>query len=135
MMRQTWAAIALLASLLLSGPAHAQGDPFLSIVSPAAESSRLICAARCRLQTLYMTSTSASASFLMVFDALTAPSNGAVTPKHCIPVPANSFASLSYELGVGEQFTTGAVAVMSSTGCFTLTAVASGYFKGRVMQQ
>ncbi len=139
MMRQTWAAIALLLALLPFDAAHAQGDPFLTVSTASAlESSHVICASRCRLQSGYAVSTSASAAWLMVFDAASVPNDGSVTAntvKDCVPIPAGSFGSIKFEVGEAKQYANGVVAVLSSTNCATKTAIANGWFSFRVLQQ
>ena len=110
-----------------------------SAVSGAAESSHIFCDATgaspvhkapCFIRSLYVT-TGATAGFLMTFNAVTAPSNGAVTPVECVAVAANSTTSLDFG-NTTEQYVTGLTAVFSSTGCFTQTLSATAFFKGRM---
>lgn len=79
---------------------------------------------------------SSVAGYLMVFDATSAPSDGAVTPKECVPAmqaaPTNSFFAFVSYGNIPASFTTGIVVVWSTTGCFTKTASATAFFKGRV---
>lgn len=74
----------------------------------------------------------ASAGFVMLFDATTAPADGAVTPKECLPIAANSSNTISYIPGPPIAYTTGIVAVFSTTGCFSKTASATAFFSGKV---
>lgn len=149
--------VALLGALLLSGSAQAQstavqaaigynslvGCPsgvtvcfvpygaFSSLQSASAESSHVFKATAGNLYDLYVT-IGATAGFLMVFDAASAPTDGAVTPKDCIQVPASTTQSL-FTGGTGpEVYSTGIVAVFSTTGCFTKTASATAFFHARV---
>ncbi|HUO21705.1 MAG TPA: hypothetical protein VMU59_04250 [Caulobacteraceae bacterium] len=74
--------------------------------------------------------TGALSGYLMVFDALTPPADGAVTPKYCITAPAGSTVVLDGGAApVG--FTTGIDAVFSTTGCFTKTASSTAIFSAR----
>jgi len=68
----------------------------------------------------------------MVFDATSAPADGAVTPKECAVAPANATTFIDYGGGPPESFATGITAVFSSTGCFTKTASATAFFHGTV---
>lgn len=95
------------------------------VASTALEASHVICAAACTLYSGQIT-TGGTAGFLLIFDATSAPSDGAVTPKKCVTVAANT--SVGMAAVTPLSFTTGAVVVFSSTGCFTKTASATAYF-------
>lgn len=88
--------------------------------------------------------TTASAMWVMVFDASTAPSAGAVTgcatygsSRPCVAewyqVPANSTLNASFSSGPFPQLQTGLVLACSSTGPFTLTYSANCTFSGEAM--
>lgn len=133
--RRLGLAAAFLAGLAL--PALAS-EAIKSDRSGAAESNHVFCDATgaspthkapCFLRSLYVT-TGASAGYLMVFDAVSAPVDGAVTPRECIPVAANSFVAIDFG-DTSEPFVSGLTAVFSTTGCFTKTASATAFFKGR----
>lgn len=79
----------------------------------------------------YAITTAASAGFLMVFDATAAPADGAVTPKICRAVAANTSLELNHA-EMPDKFTTGVVEVFSTTGCFTKTASATAELEGWV---
>jgi hypothetical protein len=68
--------------------------------------------------------TGANAGYLMLFNATTAPADGAVTPVSAYTVAANSTLEMDYS-GAALQFATGMVAVFSTTGPFTKTASAT----------
>jgi hypothetical protein len=73
----------------------------------------------------------ATSGYLMLFDATALPSNGAVTPAYCLRVNSDGTAggaSLSWPAPM--RFGTGITAGFSTTGCFTLTASATGNFFG-----
>ncbi|MDE2106108.1 MAG: hypothetical protein KGL39_53290 [Patescibacteria group bacterium] len=102
-----------------------------SVVSSAAESGHVFKASAGNLYSAYVT-TGSTAGFLMIFNATSAPADGAVTPIHCIQAPANQTVSLSFNPGPAEVFSTGITAVFSTTGCFTKTASATAFFHGAV---
>jgi hypothetical protein len=129
--------VALLLGALLAFQARS-AEAIKSAVSAAAESSHVFCDATgaspvhkapCFLRSLYVT-TGAVAGYVMTFNAVSAPADGAVTPVECIAAPANSTVSLDFG-ETTEQYVTGLTAVFSSTGCFTKTASATAFFKLR----
>ena len=72
--------------------------------------------------------TGGSTGFLQVFNAASAPADGAVTPDICVPFSTGGVASANFQGLPPASFSTGAVAVVSSDpSCFvkntsTLTA-------------
>lgn len=70
----------------------------------------------------------ASAGFVMVFNATSAPADGAVTPALCYSIAANS----TFQLINSDRmyFSTGVTVVFSTTGCFSKTASATAYMAG-----
>lgn len=82
---------------------------------------------------IYGTNTTSTAGFLAILDANTLPTNGAaIVPKECIALPANSTASIRYDVGPYVLFQNGVVvALTSASGCFTFTSgTISGFIKG-----
>jgi len=65
---------------------------------------------------------SASAWWVMIFDATSLPADGAVTPAKCYPIPANQPVAGGTFGAAGVGFTTGIVIGVSTTGCFSKTA-------------
>jgi hypothetical protein len=120
----------LLAALLFS--AHAQaaiiGNPVVAQQSPAAESSHVFATASANLYSAQLT-TGGSAGYLMVFNATTAPADGAVTPALCLYAAANTSLPLNFAFPV--PFSTGITFVFSTTGCFTKTASATAFFSAQ----
>jgi hypothetical protein len=112
-------------------PTAAAAAGITPVVSAAVESSHILKASAGNLYSVYVT-TGATAGYLMVFNATSAPVDGAVTPNECAYVPANSTTSVSYLPGPVGVYSTGITAVFSSTGCFTKTASATAYFHGLV---
>jgi hypothetical protein len=99
--------------------------------SSALEASHVLKSSAGNLYSLYVLTTSAS-GYLMTFNATSAPSNGAVTPVECIPVNAASYAEIDFSGAPPDRYSTGIVAVFSTTGPFTLTTSATAFFKWRV---
>lgn len=137
-MRHIIAALALALGLSCTIPAMA-AENIKSAVSGAAESNHVFCDATgtspvhkapCFIRSLYVT-TGAVAGYLMTFNAVSAPADGAVTPIECVVAPASSTVSLDFG-ETAEPYVTGLTAVFSSTGCFTKTASATAFFKGRM---
>jgi hypothetical protein len=100
------------------------------VVSSAAESNHVLKGSAGNLYSLYVT-TGATAGYLMTFNATSAPADGAVTPIDCVQAPANQTTGLTFGSGPPDVYSTGITAVFSSTGCFTKTASATAFFKGR----
>jgi hypothetical protein len=72
---------------------------------------------------------SGAAWWVLVFDAATAPADGAVTPAKCYALPSGS-ASFSGAFPIPASFTTGIVIGVSTTGCFTKTASTHAFISG-----
>jgi len=98
--------------------------------STAIESNHVFKASAGNLYRVALTN-GASAGFLLVFNATTAPADGAVTPRICRAVQANGSVEVDHS-GAPDYFDTGIVAVFSTTGCLTKTASATGFFEGSV---
>jgi hypothetical protein len=109
-------------------PAGAPGTP---VVSTAAEGSRVLKASRGCIISGYVT-TGAVAGYMMIFNATSAPADGAVTPINCVYVPANTTIGLNWAPQPPEWYSTGITVVFSSTGCFTKTVSATAFFHALV---
>lgn len=114
----------------VASPSSSTASGITTVVSAAAEGSNVLKATPGNLYGLYVTS-GASAGYLMVFNATSAPADGAVTPKHCIVVAANTTVAINNG-DIPDIYSTGIVAVFSTTGCFTKTVSATAFFSGRV---
>ena len=75
--------------------------------------------------------TGASAGYVMLFDATSAPSNGSVTPLYCYQLPANSTISVNYS-PTELSYANGIVIEFSTTGCFTATSSNTAFFSAQV---
>jgi hypothetical protein len=80
--------------------------------------------------------TGGTAGYLMIFNAASNPSNGAVTAGlasgnliDCVYAPAMSTTSLNY-INTPEAYTVGITAMFSTTGCGTLTASNAAFIHG-----
>ena len=80
----------------------------------------------------------ATAGYLYVFNATSAPANGAVTAgiasgnyEQCLYVPANTSLGIAVTGTPPLQFSAGITAVFSSTACGTLTAANAYFISGR----
>ena len=99
--------------------------------SSALEASHVLKASAGNLYSLYVATTTAS-GWLLTFNATSAPADGAVTPVEAIQIPAASAAAISFDGSPPDYYSTGIVAVFSTTGPFTKTASATAFFKWRV---
>lgn len=129
---------ALLLYLGLASAALAQancvvpaGFPATPVVSSVAEGSHVLKASPGCLLAAYAT-TGAAAGYLMIFNATTAPVDGAVTPVNCVFIPATTTISLNWAPQPPEWYSTGMVAVFSTTGCFTKTISNTAFFHALV---
>lgn len=111
-------------------PSSAAGAGTTPVVSTAAEASHVLKAGAGNLYRIAVT-TGATAGYLLVFNATSAPANGAVTPLLCRQVAANSSLEVDHA-AAPDRYATGITAAFSSTGCFTLTTSATAMFEGAV---
>lgn len=135
-MKKLWLVLAFLVGMSL--PAFAQqncvvpaGNPATPIVSTAVEASHVLKATPGCLIAVYVTPQT-TAGFLLVFNSATVPADGAVTPQDCIQVPASITNYLNWAPQPPEWFSVGISVAFSTTGCFTKTGNASGFFHGLV---
>ena len=112
-------------------PSSSAAVAITPVSSTTAESSHILKGSAGNLYSVYVT-TGATLGYLMAFNATSAPADGAVTPVDCIPVAANSTASLASNGAPPTAFSIGITVVFSSTGCFTKTASATAFFRGAV---
>ena len=116
--------------LVTPTPDAAAGTATTRASSTAAASNLVLKASAGNLYDLTVT-IGATAGYLMLFDATSLPSNGAVTPILCAPVSSNGTNGFwSGAWPTPMRFGTGITAGFSTTGCFSLTASATGNFFG-----
>lgn len=111
-------------------PQSSANGAIAGVVSAAVEGSHVLKASAGNLYRVSIT-TGGTAGYLMVFNATTAPADGAVTPTMCRVIAANSTLSVTVD-GMPVRFSTGITAVFSSTGCFTKTISATAFIEGYV---
>lgn len=111
------------------------GSGITPIVQGSAISGLILKASAGSLSAIYANST--APVYLMVFNSLTAPSNGPTTPGaasgnlvNCIGPSNQPF--INFEAGPPEPYSVGIYAAISTTGCATFTPSATGFFHGRV---
>lgn len=109
-------------------PANAPGTP---VISASAEGSHVLKASPGCLISIYVTNTGLS-GYLMLFNLASIPADGAVTPIECIPVAAGGYQFINFAPQPPEWFSTGIVAVVSTTGCFTKTVGSGAFFHALV---
>lgn len=111
-------------------PSGAAAAAIVPDASVAAANSLVIKAGAGNLFWVYATNTTATNGFLMVFNATSAPADGAVVPLDCVALAGNSTASIAGD--PPARYGTGIVAVLSSgANCFTkTTGVITGFISG-----
>lgn len=130
------ALIAAMAMLTVGATPAMAADPQLVLApittTTAAEQSKILATKAVNLYRISVTS-GASAGFLMVFAQATVPADGAVpnTIRICRPVPAGSFITLTMT-EASARLSPGAVAVFSTTGCYTITKSSTAFFEAYV---
>lgn len=113
-------------------PSSSSSIGITPVVSAALESSHVLKAGAGNLYSCYVT-TGGTPGWLLIFNATSAPVDGAVTPIEAIQAPANSTVGWDCGDAPPDVYSTGITAVFSSTGPFTKTASATAFFKGRVV--
>lgn len=74
--------------------------------------------------------TGAASGYFLLFDAISAPADGAVLPVRCWSTTANSTLGVGFPIPLA--LTTGITLVFSTTGCFTKTASATAFMQADV---
>lgn len=110
-------------------PSAAASAGITPVVTSAVANNLVLKAGAGNLYGFQVTS-GASAGYVMVFNATSAPADGAVTPIKCMALAANSTIGVDYRSGPPPVFSTGITVVFSTTGCFTKTASATAFISG-----
>lgn len=107
------------------------------IVGGSAASSQVLKASPGNLYSVY--AECSAACWLMVFNAVAAPTNGGTTAgtasgnmTDCVAIPVGSNGSINYAPGPPAVYSVGITAVISSTTCATLTLATTGFIHGMV---
>lgn len=118
--------------LTAGAPSGIAGVAITPTVTAAAANNHVLKASAGNLYSVYATNLTATAGFLLVLNATTAPADGAVTPLDCIPLPASGNASINYD--IPARYSTGITAVVSSgASCFTkTTGTITAFIKGAI---
>lgn len=122
----------IVALCLLAGPVMAQNGTLapssnsvigiVPVVTSTAVASLVIKAAPGNLYSVYATNSSATGGFLLLFNAIAAPSDGTVTPYDCVPIAGTSTSGINYAPNPPKYYSIGIVAVLSTGAtCFTKT--------------
>lgn len=110
------------------------GAAVTPVVSGSLEASHVFKSSAGVLYSAYASNiTGGTSGFLEIFNATSAPADGAVTPLVCVPI-SGGVASANYQGIPPASFSTGIVAVVSSsTTCFTkTTGVLTAFISGIV---
>lgn len=117
-----------------AGPFHFVPLASLAAVrSTTAESNHVLKGSAGSLYSLAVT-IGATSGWLLLFNATSAPADGAVTPVFWLPLTsngANGYGTIEWRMPL--QFSTGITAVFSTTGPFTKTASATAAFSAQVV--
>jgi hypothetical protein len=100
--------------------------PLVSTQTSSMASSLIIKSSPGMLYTCYAT-TSTSSGYLMLFDAVAPPDDGAVTPIEVIYCSASSTSGVD-QRDTPQAYSVGIVAAFSSTGPFVKTTTSNGAF-------
>lgn len=73
---------------------------------------------------------SAAAWWIMIYDLTAAPTDGAVTPAKCYPMPSGTTGFSAAFTSAPLALTTGITIGVSTTGCFTKTASTHAFISG-----
>lgn len=117
-------------SIVTSSSASAGVAP---LVAPSGVAASRVIRASAGLVAGLQVSSGASAGWVLLYDAASAPSDGAVTPLKVYRLGASSSLILNWPPGQELKVSTGLVAVFSTTGPTTQTSSATAYFTGDVL--
>lgn len=106
-----------------------------SVVSASAEATHVLKASAGTLMGVYAVNLTSTPGFLIVLNATSAPSDGAVAPLDVAALPAFGTASISFDFPQGRLYSTGITAVLTSAATpFTkTTGVITGFINGGVI--
>jgi hypothetical protein len=118
------------------GPTSSATSGLAPASSAALASSQVVCSAACNLYGLEVSADSTlsgAAWWIMVFNAASAPGDGAITPAKCFAM-ASGATNYTVSWPTPIRFSTGVTVVASTTGCFTKTASAHAFISGDAQQ-
>ena len=105
------------------------------IVSASSETSHVLKAGPGNVFTVSAANMGGSSGFLVLLNATSVPSDGAIAPLACAALAANGNAVIAYAPGPPAAYSVGIVAVITTGAtCFTkTTGAATGFISGLVM--
>lgn len=115
-------------------PSSGSGSGVAPVVSSAVEACHVFKASAGNLYgfTVNTTASATANDWIMLFNATSAPVDGAVTPVEWARISATTTFGYSAPPGAPLYFSTGIVACLSTTGPLTKTAEAQAVFSGKV---
>jgi hypothetical protein len=116
----------------MQGPIGNAAGAITNVATSSADNKLVVKNAPGNFYSAYAINGSSTPGFMIVVDAQAAPGTGAVTPKGCVPLPANGIASINNKGGPPQLMANGAVVLLSSAAnCFTYTTGAiTGFISG-----
>lgn len=115
-------------------PSSSSSIGITPVVSTAAEASHVLKASPGNVYSAYANNFSATAGWLVLINATSAPADGAITPLACALLSPNGVSSINYAPGPPGVFSVGITAVVTSaTTCFTkTTGIITAFISGSV---
>jgi hypothetical protein len=108
-------------------------NPASQLASTAVETSHVIKASAGTLYSFEVaadSTLSGAAWWVMIFNATSAPADGAVAPAKCYPLSSGQTGYAGAFAAGGVSFTTGITIAVSTTGCFSKTSSAHAHISG-----
>lgn len=118
--------------LVTSSPSAASGAAVAPVSSSALAANTVIKASAGNLYSFEVSADStlyAAIWYIMIYNATSAPTDGAVTPVKCYIMPANTY-QYAGAFPTPISFSTGITIGVSTTGCFTKTASTHAFISG-----
>lgn len=119
---------------VVSIPTSVAANGIVPVVSTALEACHVLKGTPGNLYSAYAANSTATAGFLIILNATTAPADGAVTPLDVATLPANGTALINYNSGPPSVYSTGITACVTSAATpFTkTTGVITAFIKGSI---
>lgn len=147
-MNRTALLFVLLIGMALTQPAFASprctdlttvASGFTPVTSTALEATHVISTSKAGLCGVYAANSTATPGWLVVYNATTAPGDGALTGAlvlDAIPLPANGVASINYYGGPPKAYSIGITVILTSavTPFTKTTGVITGFINGSLPQ-
>lgn len=128
-----WLQLDSVGSLRVTGTVSSGADAASTVISTAALASSLVVKASAgnlySFEVAADSTLSAAAWWIMIFNATSLPSDGAVTPAKCYAMPLGT-TSYAGAFPFPARFGTGITIGVSTNGCFTLAASVHAFISG-----